>query len=70
MTDHRLPPIAPPLQYPPPFILCALRRTDALQQSTSHRPKIGTALEGGGAFGLARIGVRQWFDERRILVRL
>jgi len=30
------------------------------------RPKIGVALEGGGALGLAHIGVLQWFEEHRI----
>src|SRR5215469_10880585 len=32
------------------------------------RPKIGVALEGGGALGLAHIGVLQWFEEHRIPV--
>ena len=30
------------------------------------RPKIGMVLEGGGALGLAHIGVLQWFEEHRI----
>jgi len=30
------------------------------------RPVIGLALEGGGALGLAHIGVLQWFEEHRI----
>jgi len=30
------------------------------------RPKIGVVLEGGGALGLAHIGVLQWFEEHRI----
>jgi NTE family protein len=30
------------------------------------RPKIGVALEGGGALGLAHIGVLQWFEDHRI----
>ena len=30
------------------------------------RPKIGLALEGGGALGLAHIGVLQWFEEHHI----
>src|SRR5271165_6745483 len=33
--------------------------------STS-RPKIGVALEGGGALGLAHIGVLQWFEDHHI----
>ncbi len=32
------------------------------------RPAIGIALEGGGALGLAHIGVLQWFEEHRIPV--
>ena len=32
------------------------------------RPKIGVALEGGGAMGLAHIGVLRWFDEHHIPV--
>src|SRR5690349_12546774 len=34
----------------------------------STRPKIGVALEGGGALGLAHIGVLQWFEEHHIPV--
>ena len=30
------------------------------------RPRIGVALEGGGALGLAHIGVLQWFEEHHI----
>lgn len=30
------------------------------------RPKIGVALEGGGALGLAHIGVMQWFEDHHI----
>src|SRR5712691_115276 len=32
------------------------------------RPKIGVALEGGGAMGLAHIGVLKWFEEHEIPV--
>jgi NTE family protein len=32
------------------------------------RPRIGVALEGGGALGLAHIGVLQWFEEHHIPV--
>jgi NTE family protein len=32
------------------------------------RPRIGLALEGGGALGLAHIGVLRWFEERHIPV--
>jgi NTE family protein len=37
-------------------------------ESTKARPKIGIALEGGGALGLAHIGVLQWFEEHHIPV--
>ena len=33
-----------------------------------NRPKIGVALEGGGAMGLAHIGVLRWFEEHHIPV--
>ncbi|HYU45267.1 MAG TPA: patatin-like phospholipase family protein [Terriglobales bacterium] len=33
-----------------------------------HRPRIGLALEGGGALGLAHVGVIQWLEENRIPV--
>src|SRR6266480_4725978 len=32
----------------------------------SPRPKIGVALQGGGAKGLAHIGVLQWFEDHHI----
>src|SRR5438552_14403922 len=40
------------------------------QQNASPRPrpKIGVALEGGGAMGLAHIGVLKWFEEHHIPV--
>ncbi|PYT98876.1 MAG: hypothetical protein DMG34_21265, partial [Acidobacteria bacterium] len=38
------------------------------QQAKRPRPKIGIALEGGGALGLAHIGVLEWFEEHRIPV--
>ncbi len=43
----------------------------AAAQSTQQpplRPKIGVALEGGGALGLAHIGVLRWFEEHHIPV--
>ncbi|MBZ5546726.1 MAG: patatin-like phospholipase family protein [Acidobacteriia bacterium] len=33
-----------------------------------HRPRIGLVLEGGGALGLAHVGVLQWLEENRIPV--
>jgi NTE family protein len=35
-------------------------------QTNRPRPTIGVALEGGGALGLAHIGVLQWFDDHHI----
>ena len=37
-----------------------------LAQSADERPRIGVALSGGGARGLAHIGVLQWFEEHQI----
>jgi NTE family protein len=37
-------------------------------QEPPSRPKIGLALEGGGALGLAHIGVLEWFEEHHIPV--
>src|SRR5882762_4664239 len=34
----------------------------------ANRPLIGVALEGGGALGLAHIGVLEWFEENHIPV--
>jgi NTE family protein len=33
-----------------------------------HRPRIGLVLEGGGALGLAHVGVLQWLEDNRIPV--
>jgi NTE family protein len=38
------------------------------QFAAKRRLKIGVALEGGGALGLAHIGVLQWFEEQHIPV--
>ncbi len=35
-------------------------------QGVAKQPKIGLALEGGGALGLAHIGVLEWFEEHHI----
>src|SRR5262245_22785427 len=42
----------------------------ATQANTAQRqrPRIGVALEGGGAMGLAHIGVLKWFEEHQIPV--
>src|SRR5256886_13740792 len=54
------------------FILLLLLLPGALraQQNAAARPrpKIGVALEGGGALGLAHIGVLKWFEEHHIPV--
>jgi NTE family protein len=39
-----------------------------IAQDTPPRPKLGLVLEGGGALGLAHIGVLQWLEEHRIPV--
>ena len=41
---------------------------DPLLPSNTGRPKLGLVLEGGGALGLAHIGVIQWMEEHRIPV--
>jgi len=40
----------------------------AQAQAPAHRPRIGLALSGGGAMGLAEIGVIQWMEENHIPV--
>jgi NTE family protein len=50
-------------------VLCILLWTlvpSAKSQQSSHRRKIGVALQGGGAKGLAHIGVLQWFEDHHI----
>src|SRR4029077_4819033 len=66
-----------------PVLLCAqeeLARPTAVPPSSGNpsaaeaktapnaRPKIGVALEGGGALGLAHVGVLKWFEEHHIPV--
>lgn len=53
------------------FILSLLSLPPTLFSQTtvpSKRPKIGLVLSGGGARGIAHIGVLQWFEENRIPV--
>ncbi|MBV8454444.1 MAG: patatin-like phospholipase family protein, partial [Deltaproteobacteria bacterium] len=45
-----------------PLAICA----PAPGEQPPHRPKIGVALEGGGAKGLAHIDVLRWFEEHHI----
>src|SRR5947207_8249343 len=55
-----------------PLLAAAQEKADpsagAGEQAKRPRPKIGIALEGGGALGLAHIGVLEWFEEHRIPV--
>src|SRR5271154_1139092 len=51
-------------------LLC-LTSTPGLTQeapAAGNKPKLGLVLEGGGALGLAHIGVIQWLEEHRIPV--
>jgi NTE family protein len=41
---------------------------EVTKSGTGGRPKLGLVLEGGGALGLAHIGVIQWMEEHRIPV--
>jgi NTE family protein len=52
------------------FLLLLLPGSLPAQQNAAPRarPKIGVALEGGGAMGLAHIGVLKWFEEHHIPV--
>ena len=56
------------------FLLCALAATtygqsqDPPKHDKKDRPKLGLVLEGGGALGLAHIGVITWMEEHRIPV--
>jgi len=52
------------------FLSLLLPGSLSAQQSSAPRPrpKIGLALEGGGAMGLAHIGVLKWFEEHHIPV--
>src|SRR5437764_5796496 len=49
-----------------PILLIAQDSPATAQAPAKVRPKIGVALEGGGALGLAHIGVLQWFEEHHI----
>jgi NTE family protein len=56
-----------------PLLVCAqdsptppLRDSQSATQPPTKRLKIGVALEGGGALGLAHIGVLQWFEDHHI----
>ena len=49
-------------------ILSALTTFAQAGPQTPKRLKIGVALEGGGALGLAHIGVLKWFEQHHIPV--
>ncbi len=52
-----------------PFTLSAQQNQPATTPApASHRPRIGLALSGGGALGLAEIGIIQWIEEHHIPV--
>src|SRR5438270_11583869 len=53
------------------LVLMSLASTLSISQdveNTKTRPKVGLVLEGGGALGLAHIGVLQWLEEHRVPV--
>lgn len=50
------------------FLPFKLQAQDASPTPPVHRPRIGLALSGGGALGLAEIGVIQWMEENHIPV--
>lgn len=56
-AQQSTPPVQAPVRDPTP---------PPPQTTTQRRPKIGVALEGGGALGLAHIGVLKWFEEHHI----
>ena len=57
----------PPKSRPPTL---AAEPNDDAPAATRTRKKIGLVLSGGGARGLAHIGVIQWFEEHRIPIDL
>lgn len=48
--------------------LAAAAGADTPERSPLRRPTIGVAFEGGGAFGLAHVGVLEWFEAHHIPV--
>ena len=51
-----------------PLVRAQGQSPDQKTASPAHRPRIGLALSGGGALGLAQIGVIQWLEENHIPV--
>src|SRR5713226_7685694 len=60
-AQQETPPVTPPAATPGNSVAAGAK-------APQHRPKIGVALEGGGAMGLAHIGVLKWFEEHHIPV--
>src|SRR4051812_1525589 len=50
------------------LVLASLGSGFSQPAPAASRPKVGLVLEGGGALGLAHIGVIQWLEEHRIPV--
>jgi Patatin-like phospholipase len=56
------------------FLFCILLSASVsapqqvVDRAPTARPKLGIVLEGGGALGLAHIGVLEWMEENRIPV--
>lgn len=48
------------------FSVCALSASETPQSNEVHRPSVGVALSGGGALGLAHVGVLRYFEEHHI----
>jgi NTE family protein len=60
---------AVPLLLLPCVLLAAYSHPQEIAKSgTTGHSKLGLVLEGGGALGLAHIGVLQWMEEHRIPV--
>jgi len=60
-----------PLRLGPALLVVLASSHSGVSQTvpqTSERLRIGVALEGGGALGLAHIGVLRWFEQHRIPV--
>ena len=49
------------------FLTASYAQTDS-KPNQARDPRIGLVLEGGGALGLAHIGVLEWLEEHRIPV--
>jgi NTE family protein len=50
------------------ILLCCAAMSQSAPPAPAKRLKIGVALEGGGALGLAHVGVLQWFEDHHIPV--